>query len=267
MNTDDQQPRNKRPWMIQTKKKVKQGTVTHRTMKNNIVSEQQKGQECSIMISGVPASWSHDEVLKHLNEWGQVLEISIKKQHKYQLIWTRIVLKPLIDTNYILRTWWQKLGNAYVRWYSGNMRLKDCKQREQFQAKMAINNSLDDEAIATQAWADNKTVLELLKAKAWKIYKSKNKEGEVCTTLILYFSSQNLLLDALSFPDLKEYLVQSSTPAKKQKQKQSAPSSSEKKSPKQVPKETKKARSKTKTPSAKETETRALINALIKLLT
>jgi hypothetical protein len=58
--------------------------------------------------------------------------------------------------------------------------------------------AIDDEAIVTQAWVDNKTVLELFKAKAWKIYKSKNKEGEVSMMIIFYFSSQNLLLDVLS---------------------------------------------------------------------
>jgi hypothetical protein len=199
-HVNDQQPRDDKPWTLQTRKKVKRGTVTHKTMNNNIVSEQQKGQVRSIMIYDIPATWSHALVLEYLAEWGQVLEISFKKQHKYQSVWTKMVLKPLIDTNYVLRTWWQRLGNAYVRWYPGEMRLNDRKQREQFQAKFEVSGSPSDDDIVRHVWENNLNLIDFYRAKSWKLYKSKGTDGSEKTTIILYFASQDTLLDALAKP-------------------------------------------------------------------
>jgi hypothetical protein len=197
-HVNDQQPRDDNPWTLQTRKKVKRGTITHKTMNNNIVSEQQKGQVRSIMIYDIPATWSHALVLQYLAEWGQVLEISFKKQHKYQSVWTKMVLKPLIDTNYVLRTWWQRLGNAYVRWYPGEMRLNDQKQREQFQAKLEVSGSPSDDDIVRSVWENDKNIIDFFRAKSWKLYKSKGTDGSEKTTIILYFASQDTLLDALA---------------------------------------------------------------------
>jgi hypothetical protein len=262
-HVNDQQPRNDNPWTLQTRKKVKRGTVTHKTMNNNNVSEQQKGQVRSLMIYDIPATWSHAMVLQYLAEWGQVLEVSFKKQHKYQSVWTKMVLKPLIDTNYVLRTWWQRLGNAYVRWYPGEMCLNDRKQREQFQAKLEVSGSHFDDEIVRSVWDNEKNMIDFFRAKSWKLYKSKGTDGSEKTTIILYFASQDTLLDALAKPGQYK-LVRSITPPKKRKE--PAPSSSSK-DPKQVQKEKKKASSKKPTkPSHKGNEKQALIQALLKLL-
>jgi hypothetical protein len=81
-----------------------------------------------------------------------VLEISFKKQHKYQSVWTKMVLKPLIDTNYVLCIWWQQLGSAYIRWFSGDICLNDRKQRENFQATVLFTNSPSDNDLVKGLW-------------------------------------------------------------------------------------------------------------------
>jgi hypothetical protein len=216
------------------------------------------------MIYDIPATWSHALVLQYLAEWGQVLEISFKKQHKYQSVWTKMVLKPLIDTNYVLRTWWQRLSNAYVRWYPGEMRLNDWKQREQFQAKIEVPSSPSDDDIVRSIWENNQNIIDFFRAKLWKLYKSKGTDGSEKTTIILYFASQDTLLYALAKQGQYK-LARLTTPPKKHKD--SAPSSSSK-DPKKMQKEKKKARSKTPSkPSHKGNEKQALIlQALLKLL-
>jgi hypothetical protein len=232
-------------------------------MNNNIVSEQQKGQVRSIMIYDIPATWSHTLVLQYLAEWGQVHKISFKKQHKYQSVWTKMVLKLLINTNYVLRTWWQRFGNAYVRWYPGEMRLNDWKQRKQFQAKLEVSSSPSDDNIIRNVWENNQNIIDFFRAKSWKLYKSKGTDGSEKTTIILYFASQDTLLDALAKHGQYKLARLTTSPKKR---KDSAPSSSSK-NPKKVQKEKKKAHSKTPSkPSYKGNEKQALLQALLKLL-
>ncbi|PKY34799.1 hypothetical protein RhiirB3_454867 [Rhizophagus irregularis] len=83
-------------------------------------------------------AWPHDVILNKLSSWGKVLEISFKPQHKYQSVWVKMILRPIIDTNFVMRTWWQKLDDQYVRWFSGHWKLKDRKEQERFQAKLTI---------------------------------------------------------------------------------------------------------------------------------
>ncbi|PKY50871.1 hypothetical protein RhiirA4_467563 [Rhizophagus irregularis] len=70
-------------------------------------------------------TWSHDVILNKLTDWDKVLEISFKPQHKYQSVWTKMILWPIIDTNFVMRTWCQKLDDISVRWYLEHWKLKN----------------------------------------------------------------------------------------------------------------------------------------------
>ncbi|GBC06590.1 hypothetical protein RclHR1_06940007 [Rhizophagus clarus] len=160
------------PNMIQTKK-LKCGTVQHMMMPNNNVADSQNGQVRTIMVYDIPATWSHEKILESLKEWGQVLEISFKTQYKYQSVWCKMVLSPLADTDFVLNTWWHKLGGLVVRWYPGNWRLKGRKVREQFQASFDLHVDINDEDILKSVYNEDKSIVEYHKAKAWKTYKKK----------------------------------------------------------------------------------------------
>ncbi|EXX58112.1 hypothetical protein RirG_200770 [Rhizophagus irregularis DAOM 197198w] len=79
--------------------------ITKMTINNNVIHAIQKGQVRTIIVYDIPAVWSHDAILEHLKSWGQVLEISFKTQYKYQSVWTKMILKPTIDTDFVMRTW------------------------------------------------------------------------------------------------------------------------------------------------------------------
>ncbi|PKK70124.1 hypothetical protein RhiirC2_780097 [Rhizophagus irregularis] len=84
---------------------ITKGKITKLTINNNVIHNSQKGQVRTIMVYDIPAAWSHDAILEHLKSWGQVLEISFKTQHKYQSVWTKMILKPTTDTDFVMRTW------------------------------------------------------------------------------------------------------------------------------------------------------------------
>ncbi|GBC23733.2 hypothetical protein GLOIN_2v1653024 [Rhizophagus irregularis DAOM 181602=DAOM 197198] len=75
--------------------------ITKMTINNNVIHAIQKGQVRTIIVYDIPAVWSHDAILEHLKSWGQVLEISFKTQYKYQSVWTKMILKPTIDTDFV----------------------------------------------------------------------------------------------------------------------------------------------------------------------
>uniref|UniRef100_U9U1U4 Uncharacterized protein n=1 Tax=Rhizophagus irregularis (strain DAOM 181602 / DAOM 197198 / MUCL 43194) TaxID=747089 RepID=U9U1U4_RHIID len=59
-------------------------------------------------------------------------------QHKYQSVWTKMILKPTTDTDFVMRTWQQKLGDGLVRWYPGHWKLREHKAWEHFQVKFSL---------------------------------------------------------------------------------------------------------------------------------
>jgi hypothetical protein len=61
-------------------------------------------------------------------------------------------------------------------------------------------------------WVCHQNVIDFYKAKTWKRFKTKGKDGEEITTVILYFASQDNLLDALA-KKCDTNLVRSSTPS------------------------------------------------------
>ncbi|POG66904.1 hypothetical protein GLOIN_2v1653024 [Rhizophagus irregularis DAOM 181602=DAOM 197198] len=87
------------------------------TINNNVIHAIQKGQVRTIIVYDIPAVWSHDAILEHLKSWGQVLEISFKTQYKYQSVWTKMILKPTIDTDFVMRTYHSDQSFEYVLSY------------------------------------------------------------------------------------------------------------------------------------------------------
>ncbi|GBB98643.1 hypothetical protein RclHR1_03290001 [Rhizophagus clarus] len=69
-----------------TQKKPKCGTVQHVTLLNNNIADNQSRQVQTIMVYDILSTWSHSQILESLKEWGRVLEISFKLQHKYQSV-------------------------------------------------------------------------------------------------------------------------------------------------------------------------------------
>ncbi|PKY54522.1 kinase-like protein, partial [Rhizophagus irregularis] len=126
------------PVIIQLEPKSKNSKIVRLTMNNNVIHDTQKGQVRAIMIYDILTAYSHDKILNLLKDWGQVLEISFKAQHKFQSVWTKMILKPTHDTDFVMRTWAKSLGNMLVRWFPGNWKLKDRKVREKFQCKIAL---------------------------------------------------------------------------------------------------------------------------------
>ncbi|PKK68018.1 hypothetical protein RhiirC2_782792 [Rhizophagus irregularis] len=117
-------------------------------MNNNVIHDSQKGQVRAIMIYDIPKTFSHDKILNLLKEWGQVLEISFKPQHKFQSVWTKMILKPNQDSCFVMRQWSTKLGDMHVRWFPGHWKLKDRKVREKFQCKIHLPDVGNEEGHA-----------------------------------------------------------------------------------------------------------------------
>ncbi|GBC06363.1 hypothetical protein RclHR1_00680007 [Rhizophagus clarus] len=218
---DDQQPPTATASFLTptvTQKKPKRGTVQHVTLPNNNIANSQSRQVRAIMVYDILSTWSHSQILESLKEWGRVLKISFKSQHKYQSVWCKMVLSPLADTDFVMKTWWRKLGGIIVRWYPGSWRLKDRKVREQFQASITLSHKLSDKDILTAHYNEGKSIVDYHKAKLWKIYKTKSKDGKVKMTIILYFESQDALLLALEKKSKQgKKLIRTSTPSKKKK--------------------------------------------------
>ncbi|PKY57032.1 hypothetical protein RhiirA4_477800 [Rhizophagus irregularis] len=147
------------------------------------------------MIYDIPTAWSHDLILDKLKAWGKVLKISFKPQHKYQSIWTKMILQPVIDTDFVMRTWWQKLDDDKVmRWYPGHWKLKDRKERERFQTKIQIPSDATDDNFKNYQNGQNfgDFVIKKLKAKSWSTILDKGNK-----IVIIYFESQNNLHKAM----------------------------------------------------------------------
>ncbi|PKY53288.1 hypothetical protein RhiirA4_471410 [Rhizophagus irregularis] len=71
------------PVITQPEPKSKNSKIVRLTMNNNVIHDAQQGQVCTIMIYDIPTARSHEQILELLKEWGRVLEISFKTQHKF----------------------------------------------------------------------------------------------------------------------------------------------------------------------------------------
>ncbi|CAB4422661.1 unnamed protein product [Rhizophagus irregularis] len=174
--------------ITQSEDKTKKSKITRLTLTNNVVHDSQQGQVRTIMIYDIPTAWSHDLILNKLKSWGKVLEISFKPQHKYQSVWAKMILRPVIDTDFVMRTWWQKLDEeTVVRWYPRHWKLKDRKERERFQGKIMVPSDAPDDAFMNYRKGQNfgDFVLKALKAKSWSNILDKGNK-----TVIVYFEPQ-----------------------------------------------------------------------------
>ncbi|PKY55908.1 hypothetical protein RhiirA4_475747 [Rhizophagus irregularis] len=172
----------------------KKSKITRLILPNNVIHDTQKGQVRTIMIYDIPTAWSHDVILNKLKSWGQVLEISFKPQHKYQSVWTKMILRLIIDTEFVMRTWSQKLDDFSVRWYPGHWKLKDRKERERFQAKILIPPDSTDNDIKNywNGMSFEDFVLKKLKTKSGTMITDKGQRY-----VIVYFESQKDLHAAM----------------------------------------------------------------------
>lgn len=115
----------------------------------------------------------------YIIKWGQVLEISFKTQHKFQSVWTKMILKPTHDTDFVMRTWSKKLGKFWVRWFPRYWKLKDHKVREKFQCKILLPDMGSEEGQAQwNAYHKNynfEQYMSKLKAKSYTQVMDKSK--------------------------------------------------------------------------------------------
>ncbi|EXX52962.1 hypothetical protein RirG_248380 [Rhizophagus irregularis DAOM 197198w] len=192
---------------------ITKGKITKMTINNNVIHNSQKGQVRTIMIYDIPAAWSHDAILEHLKLWGQVLEISFKIQHKYQSVWTKMILKPTVDTDFIMRTWQQKLGGGLVRWYPGHWKLRERKARERFQVKFSLPDDWKSNPLAFSYHNEQSfehILSHELKGHAFIHLKVHGKQQ-----LIAYFETHEHLLRCMEFSHHWKPTI--STPPTKQK--------------------------------------------------
>ncbi|GBC09802.1 hypothetical protein RclHR1_09110009 [Rhizophagus clarus] len=93
------------------------------------------------------------------SDWGRVLNISLKTQHKYYTIRVDIVLNPTKDTEFILMPWCTQLGGIWVRWFSGEWKLAQRKSREIFQASFRFPADTTEDAIYSKFTPDGESLL------------------------------------------------------------------------------------------------------------
>ncbi|GBC10617.1 hypothetical protein RclHR1_09790002 [Rhizophagus clarus] len=129
------------------KGKEKQGSIQKVTCDNNIVHESQNRQRQTIMVYDVPTKWSPDKIRSAFSDWGCVLNIFLKTQHKYYTIRVDIVLNPTKDTGFILMPWCTRLGGIWVQWFPGEWKLAQRKSREIFQASFRFPANTTEDAI------------------------------------------------------------------------------------------------------------------------
>ncbi|GBB89554.1 hypothetical protein RclHR1_16280004 [Rhizophagus clarus] len=200
--------------------KEKQGSIQKVTCDNNIVHESQNRQRRTIMVYDVPTKWSSDKIRSAFSDWGRVLNISLKTQHKYYTIRVDIVLNPTKDTEFILMPWCTQLGGIWVRWFPGEWKLAQRKSREIFQASFPFPADTTEDAIYSKFTPDGESLLQHTRAAAWKVIK--DKQG---LKGILYFETHERLMRALTLQTDKIKLTNSRTPlpikSKKNKDKQS----------------------------------------------
>uniref|UniRef100_U9THQ6 Uncharacterized protein n=1 Tax=Rhizophagus irregularis (strain DAOM 181602 / DAOM 197198 / MUCL 43194) TaxID=747089 RepID=U9THQ6_RHIID len=144
--------------ITQTESKKKNSKITKLTMNNNVIHDTQKSQT----------------------------------QHKYQSVWTKILLSPLADSEFVMRTWSKQLGGIDVRWYLEFWKLKDRKECERYQAKINIPADATDDMMNNYV-SGLPFFTFLQKTGKVKSYRSIKDKGN--KFVILYFETQKDLHD------------------------------------------------------------------------
>ncbi|PKC00527.1 hypothetical protein RhiirA5_382389 [Rhizophagus irregularis] len=254
--------------ITQTESKKKNSKITKLTMNNNVIHDTQKSQVRTLMIYDIPSTWSHDLILDKLKDWGRVLEISFKTQHKYQSVWTKIILSPLADSEFVMRTWSKQLGGIDVRWYLGFWKLKDRKERERYQAKINIPADATDDTMNNYV-SGLPFFTFLQKTGKVKSYRSIKDKGN--KFVILYFETQKDLHDFMDLVQPWKVTISHAPPKPNDKS-----SKDKKKRKKDAKQDQKKTKNDIKGPSSKsrhkpkqdkmDMDTRALLLRLLNLL-
>ena len=100
------------------------------------ISDSDKSFIRSIFIYDIPTSWTAEKILSELKEWGVPLDMTVKRQRKYQTVKVRIVLSSFTCSTFDKGSWMYTLGSEPVRWYPGDFTLSQRKQREKFQLQV-----------------------------------------------------------------------------------------------------------------------------------
>ncbi|PKY62766.1 hypothetical protein RhiirA4_489842 [Rhizophagus irregularis] len=179
-----------------------------------------------------------------------------------------MILRPLIDTDFVMKTWWQKLGDVYVRWYLGYWKLKDRKERERFQAKLKI--PADAPATTFKNYCKGQNFDDFL-AKTLKIRSLTSIIDKGDKYLILFFESQNDLHKALEISQPWK-LTKSHPPFQKKKvksdkdKKKNLKSLKGKKADPKGSTSSNKSRDKSKKATKMNDDTRSLLKLILNLL-
>ncbi|PKY40779.1 hypothetical protein RhiirA4_454219 [Rhizophagus irregularis] len=175
-----------------------------------------------------------------------------------------MILRLVTDTDFVMKTWGQKLDDMYMRWYPGYWKLKDRKERECFQAKLTIPADK-----TTNYW----------KGQSLEFFMQKTLRAKSCSTIldkgnkivICYFESQKDLHAALEIPQVWK-LITSHTPFTKQTRKSDKDKKKNLKSLKGKKAEPKdstssiKSRDKSKKYAKMNDDTRSLLKIILNLL-
>ncbi|PKY59086.1 hypothetical protein RhiirA4_481544 [Rhizophagus irregularis] len=122
-----------------------------------------------------------------------------------------MILRPIIDTDFVMRTWYQKLDDLDVRWYPGHWKLKDRKERERFQAKLTIPSDASDNQLKNY-WNGQTFEIFVQKTLKTKSYNTIIDKG--LRQVIMYFESQKDLHAALAIQQIWK-LTESHSPYNK----------------------------------------------------
>uniref|UniRef100_A0A1D1YKA8 Chromatin modification-related protein EAF3 n=1 Tax=Anthurium amnicola TaxID=1678845 RepID=A0A1D1YKA8_9ARAE len=134
----------------------------------NISTQQINTKE--LFIYDVPAAWTIHQILVHLKDWGSTIQLSSKRQRKYQTIKVLIELNEEGFAAYQRGEWTVSLGGIPVRWFPGTYSLKERKHRERFVA--IIKNLPEDMTTATLYHGTPHQFLLNAKVNAFKIIKT-----------------------------------------------------------------------------------------------
>ncbi|PKY62198.1 hypothetical protein RhiirA4_525806 [Rhizophagus irregularis] len=181
-----------------------------------------------------------------------------------------MILRPTIDTDFVMRTWWQQLDEKLtVRWFPGHWKLKDRKERERFQTKIHIPTDAPESEFINYNNGQNfgNFVLKKLKAKSFTHIMDKGQR-----IVILYFESQKALHNAMEVQQTWK-MTESHPPHNKRKQsnkdkKKNLKSLKGKKAEPKGSTSSNKSRDKSKKHTKKnDNDTRSLLKLILNLLT
>jgi len=101
-----------------------------------LLSEKEQQQVYNLIVDDIPCEWEGSKLLQEFNKWGKVMELSARKQKKYQTVRVKISLNDAYTNFYRAGDWTTLLGSINVRWFSARWSLSERKERERYQAAL-----------------------------------------------------------------------------------------------------------------------------------